>query len=175
MIQPKKFYSDTRKLSGLDKLRAYYIEGKKLSEKQEFKRVQYEQAHQLRILGMSREQTVKMLIRSKVVGSTREAYRIVGAAEELFGEVNKANKDGLRHILSENLMRIYNRAMESDDFKNANKANELIAKINNLVTHTEVTFDFSKLTIPVPVYTSDAKVLIQQETLDIDHEEIDDE
>ena len=172
-MTPKKFISDTRKLSGLDKLRAYYIEGKPLSEKQEFKRVQYEQAHSLRILGMSREQTVKMLISRNIVGSSREAYRIVGAAEELYGEINKVNKDGMRHLLTENLMRIYNRSMELQDLKNANKANELIAKINNLVTHTEITFDFSKLTIPVPVYTSDPKVLIQQETLDIDHEEMD--
>lgn len=170
-----RLITDTRKPSILDKLRAHYIEGRKLSEKQDHKRIQYEQAHNLRLLGMSKEQTVKMLFSRKIAGSMREAYRIVNSAEELYGEVNKANKDGLRHILTENLMRVYNKSMEAGDYKNANKANETIAKINNLVNHELVPIDISKFIIPVPVYTSDPNVFKQQETLDIDHEEVDEE
>ena len=143
-----RLITDTRKPSVLDKLRGHYLEGRKLSDKQEKKRLQYEQAHSLRMLGMSKEQTVKMLVSRKITGSMREAYRIVNAAEELYGEINKSNKDGLRHILTENLMRVYNKAMESGDLKNANKANETIARINNLINNTEIFFDPSKFVIP---------------------------
>lgn len=170
-----RLITDTRKPSILDKLRGYYIEGRKLSDKQDFKRVQYEQAHNLRLLGMSKEQTVKMLFSRKIAGSMREAYRIVNCAEELYGEVNKASKEGLRHIVTENLQRIYNMAMERGDLKNANKAQETMAKINGMINHEQLPIDISKFIIPIPVYTSDPNVFKQQETIDISHEELEDE
>jgi hypothetical protein len=164
-------FQDGRKPSVLDKIRARYLEGRKLSEKQEKKRIQYEQAHALRLQGYSREQTVKMLVSLNIAGSIQQAYRIVSASEQLFGEVNKVHKDGLRHILTENLQRIYNRAMETGNLKEANKSLVAIAEINNLKETQINPFDYKTLIIPVPVYTTDADVLRKQETVDIPHED----
>lgn len=170
-----KLLLDYKKPDILDRFRLHYLEGRKLNDKQETQRKQYEQAHSLRILGMSREQTVKMLLSRKIVNSQAEAYRAVSRAEQLFGDINVVHKDGLRHILTENLSRLANKAMEAGDLKNANKAYEVMAKINNLITPDTSPFDYKLLLIPVPVYTSDTKVLKAQETEDIDHEIVGDE
>src|SRR5688572_7006511 len=98
----RKLITDGRKADVLDKIRAHYIEGKKLSLKQEGRRKKYERAHTLRINGYSKEQTVHMLVEMNIVGSITEAYRIVGASEKLFGDINLSNREGLRHILTEN-------------------------------------------------------------------------
>jgi hypothetical protein len=174
-MQQHKLITDHRRPSLLDKLRGHYLEGRKLSEKQEHKRIQYEQAHALRIQGFSREQTVKMLLSRRISKSASDAYRVVSNAEQLFGDINAVHKEGLRHILTENLMRVYNSAMASGSWKEANKSNEIIAKINNLMDHDQVPIDWKKIIIPIPVYTSDPAVLKRQETIDIPHEDVDDD
>jgi len=57
----KKFnyITDNGRFDNFDKIKAYYIDGARLSELQEKKRLQYEQAHQLRITGYSKDQTIK--------------------------------------------------------------------------------------------------------------------
>ncbi|WP_126244136.1 hypothetical protein [Chitinophaga rhizosphaerae] len=164
--------ADSRKPSALDKIRAHYLEGRKLSEKQELKRKQYEQANAYRVQGYSVEQCVHLLRELGVVGSVAEAYRIIRSAEELFGDVTKSNKDGLRHILSENFMRVYRKAWKDNNLKEANRALENIAEINGLRDLDGNPIDWNRILIPIPVFSSDPDVLRRQETVDISHQNI---
>ncbi len=167
--------SDGRKPSVLDKIRGHYLEGKKLSEKQELKRKQYEQANSFRVQGYSVEQTVQLLQETGAVGCVAEAYRIIRASEELFGDITKSNKDGLRHILTENFMRIYRKAWKEGNLKEANRALENVSHINNLGAAEGTPIDWSKIIIPIPVFTSDPNVLKHQEAIDIPFEEMDED
>lgn len=166
---------DGRKPSVLDKIRAHYLEGKKLSEKQEMKRKQYEQANTFRVQGYSVEQCVQLLQEMGAVGSVAEAYRVIRTAEELFGDVTKSNRDGLRHILSENFMRVYRKAWKENNLKEANRALENISEINGLRKDEGNPIDWNRIFIPIPVFTSDPEVLRQQEAIDISHVEVEDD
>lgn len=168
-----RLITDGRKPDVLDKIRSHYLEGRKLSDKQEAKRKQYEQAHSFRVAGYSKEQTVQLLQEMAVVGSVTEAYRVCNCSERLFGEINQSNKEGLRYILTENFMAIYRKARKEDNLKEANRALENVAKINNLFDPNQAPIDWSKIIIPIPVYTSDPNVLKETITEEADFEEID--
>src|SRR4051812_11107220 len=126
-----------RKPDHFDKIRAYYVDGRKLTTVQEAKRLQYEEAHTLRLNGYSKEQTVNMLMEKKVVNSISEGYRICNYAEILFGDVATANKDGLRVILTENFFKLYQQAKTAGNTRDCIRALENIAKINGLVDNQE--------------------------------------
>jgi len=165
MVAKGRYISDNRQFDSLDKLRAYYIGGKKLSEKQEKKRLQYEQAHQLRIAGYSKNQTIRILIGKKIAGSEREAYRISNNSEILFGDVAAANKEGLRVILTENFLALYQKALREDNIKEANRALENLAKINNLYKE-EDSINWDKIIIPVPVYSTNPAILYNNQPIE---------
>lgn len=150
----------------MDKLKAHYIEGKKLSVAMEERKSQLEKTNALRVQGFSREQTVNMLVQMGVTGSVSNAYLIVRHAEELFGDIHKANKEGLRHILTENFYYVFQKAKAKGDLREMNKALENIAEINNLSDPAPNGIDYSKLLIPVPVYTTNTEALKQPPTED---------
>lgn len=155
-----------RKPSSLDKIRQHYLEGKKLPEKLEEKRLQYESANTYRVAGYSKEQVVALLMETNMATSRATAYTIVRDSEALFGDINKSNKDGLRHILTENFLAVYRKAWNNDDLKECNRALDSIAKINQLYDTTESGIDWKKVVIPVPVFMTDPKILEQQQTND---------
>lgn len=154
----KKFITSNRKYDSLDKIRAYYIDGAKLTDIQEKKRLQYEQAHQLRLTGYSKDQTIKLLFKKRLVASKSDGYRVCNNAETLFGDVAASNKEGLRVILSEYLFKIYGKAIKDHNLKEANRALENVAKINSLLSF-EDPVKWSEIIIPIPVYTTNSKVL----------------
>jgi hypothetical protein len=158
MYVKKRFIRDNRQLDPFDKIRAYYIDGAKLSDKQEHKRQQYEQAHQLRLAGYSKDQSVRMLLEMKVANSQAESYRLCNNSERLFGDVAAANKEGLRVILTENFLRLFQKAEKADNLKEANRALENLAKLNSLFKE-EDSINWDKIIIPVPVYSSNPATL----------------
>lgn len=165
-MKKTRFIQTGRRMSTLDKIRAHYIEGSKLSEIHEQKRMQYEQANAYRVQGYSKDQTVQILSELKVVTSRSSAYLVVKEAEELFGDITKSNKDGLRHILTENFMANYRKAKNAGNIKEMNRALENVAKVNGLFTEENAPVDWSKVLIPVPVFTTDPEVLKKQEVED---------
>lgn len=165
-MRASKYLSTNRRLSPLDKIRAHYIEGKKLSEKLEYKRVQFESANSLRVQGYSKEQVVQILIETHQANSRATAYTIIRDAEDLFGDITKSNKDGLRHILTENFLAIYRKARKENDLKECNRALENVAKINGLYQEETTPIDWSKIIVPVPLFVSDPNVLKAQQTED---------
>src|SRR3954470_22094125 len=110
MKHQRQFITLNRRLDSLDRIRAYYIDGKKLSGLQEKKRLQYEAAHRLRLTGYSKEQTINILLQKETITSRPDGYRVCHNAEVLFGDIAASNKDGLRVILTENFFRLYQHA-----------------------------------------------------------------
>jgi hypothetical protein len=153
-----RFIKLGRRFDFFDRLRAYYIDGRRLNERLEGKRLELEQAHQLRCAGYSKEMTVKMLIRKEVAKSQADAYKICNQAEILFGDVGAANKDGLRVILTENFLRLFKWSVHRGNIKEANRALQNVAKINMLM-NGDNSINWNEIIIPVPIYTSDSKVL----------------
>src|SRR4051812_5905895 len=102
-----RFLSANRLPDNFDVIKAYYIDGKKLSAKQEEKRLQYEQAHNLRLAGYSKDQVIKILLQKKVISNNAMGFRVVNGAEILFGDVAASNREGMRVILTENFLLIY--------------------------------------------------------------------
>src|SRR3982751_6804282 len=111
MTRQRKFISLGRRLDNIDKIRAFYIDGQKLSSIQEKKRLQYEEAHRLRLTGYSKEQTINMLLQRETITSKPDGYRICRQAEILFGDIAASNKEALRVILTENFFRLYQTAI----------------------------------------------------------------
>jgi hypothetical protein len=161
MRKKRNYITDNRTFDNFDKIRAFYIDGSKLSDLQEKKRLQYEQAHQLRLTGYSKDQTIQILLGKNVVGSQREAYQVTNNSEMLFGDVAAANKEGLRVILSENFLRLYQKAVKDENIKEANRALENVARLNSLYKE-EDPINWDKIFIPVPVYSSNPKTLFQK-------------
>lgn len=161
MYQKRQYISTNRHFDNFDKIRAFYIDGNKLSPLQEKKRLQYEQAHQLRVAGYSKEQTIRILKKRKVIGSISDGYKICNNAEILFGNVAAANKEGMRVILTENFSNLYRKALNEGNIKEANRALENIAKINSLLTF-EDPVNWNEIIIPIPIYSTNAKVLHMQ-------------
>ena len=164
MRKKLNYITGNGRFDNFEKIKAYYIDGARLSELQEKKRLQYEQAHQLRITGYSKDQTIKILLKKKVVDSQREAYRVCNNSEILFGDVAANNKEGLRVILTEYFLKLYQAAKIEDNLKEANRALENVARLNSLYKE-EGTIDWDKIFIPVPVYSSNPKILHQNKSI----------
>jgi hypothetical protein len=152
-----RYTTDNQDYDNLDKLRAFYIEGKELSDLQHKKRLQYEAAHCLLLEGYSRQQTINFLIKRKIIESIPVGYRVINTAEMLFGHVGESNKKGIRHILHEIFMTMYRRAIKAKDLREANRALENVAKIYNLYKEDE--FDWQDVVIPTPVFTTNPRAL----------------
>jgi hypothetical protein len=157
-MKTRNFITDNRRFDHFDKIRSYYIDDTELSDMQHKKRLQYEQAHQLINAGYAREDAVKILVKKGMVNSDREGYRACACAEILFGDVAASNKKGLKVILTENLFKRYRRAIKQGNLRESLRALENIAKINGLMNNNEA-IDYSQLTIPIPVYTTNPAVL----------------
>src|SRR4051812_32366679 len=137
-MKQRQFITINRRLDALDKIRAYYIDARKLSDLQEKRRLQYEEAHRLRLAGYSKEQTINILLKRATVMSKPDGYRVCHHAEILFGDIASSNKEGLRVILTENFFRLYQKAIiGKENLKEANRALENIAKINSLMSQEE--------------------------------------
>jgi hypothetical protein len=148
-----------------DKIKAFYIEGRKLSDVQEKQRLKYEEAHRLRVAGYSKEQVIKILKQKELIASDRVGYTIVNGAEILFGDIAASNREGMRVILTENFLSIYQWAKKNSNMKEANRALENVAKINNLYKEDDPV-DWDSILIPIPVYTTNPQALRQPEIED---------
>jgi hypothetical protein len=166
-----------RNMTSLDKIRKHLVEGSKgtLSPKLESLKKVYIHANQLLLHGFSKQETVNTL-HSQLGLSIGHCYEIVRNAMDLFGDAHKSTKEGLRQIVIDNLWRVYRRAIDAGDLREQNIAMKNIASIGGLYNPNQE-IDWSKLIIPMPVFTTDPQVLKdqQRQTIDITGDELDDE
>jgi hypothetical protein len=162
-----------RDLTKMDKIRAYYLEGRKLPKSLQETVEKLEKANGLLCSGYSREQAVKFI--SENAGVTRsQAYKIVRESTELFGDVTKSSKEGLRHIITEGMMQIYNHARQQKNLEVAERVLTSVARINNLYTNDDNGGKLNVGTFNI-IFTTDESALIEsdeQPTIDISHVEV---
>jgi hypothetical protein len=159
------------KKTALDKLRAHYLEGKRLSPKLEQLRLIYEHTNALLREGYSRQQTVNFLT-SQIEISQGHAYEIVRVTMALFGDIHKSTQEGLRQIVIDNLWQVYRRAVLAGDRKQQNVALKEIGKIGGLHKNGE-DIDWSAVRLPTIVFSDDPTILkLNEQAEDVDHEDL---
>lgn len=168
--------ADRRKKSELTRVEviaSHYTQGRHLTDAEEQYRLQLEHANQLALEGYPRRQVAEMLQEHFGIMRTA-AYRAIGEAEELFGSVNKASKEGLRYLLTEQLKEIAQAAKEKGDLEMRMLALGQIAKINKLDVEDKPA---PKILMPKAIiFSSDPKTLEiqhqQEEAEDVEYEDV---
>jgi uncharacterized protein YecA (UPF0149 family) len=163
-----------------DAIQAFYADrlGKtKLTEEQEQIRYRWEQGFNYLVHHKSKEETVKFLIkRFKVSRAT--AYHDINDCMQIFGDLNKSSKEGLKHILTEMAMKVFNYAEQERNLAEMNKAIKNIKEIHGLGTDEEPVEDWKKY-IPTTVIINANPATLQQMAdelvEDVDYENYDEE
>ncbi|OUJ68823.1 hypothetical protein [Hymenobacter crusticola] len=120
----------------LDRIRASYVmEGaeERLSPSDKLRKEQLEAAHSLLVNYHSLEQAVPLLV-GRFGISRASAYRRCTEAIRLFGDVTRTYKDGIRHILYEFAMKVFQLAASAKppDLKAMNTAIKNMAVLKGL-------------------------------------------
>jgi asparagine N-glycosylation enzyme membrane subunit Stt3 len=120
----------------LDRIRASYLnEGaeSRLSEEDKLRKEQLEAAHGLLVNYHSLEQAVPLLV-GRFGISRATAYRRCTEAIRLFGDVTRCYKDGIRHILYEFAMKVFQLAASAKppDLKAMNASIKNMAVLKGL-------------------------------------------
>lgn len=152
---------EPRQMTRMDKLKAHYLEGRKLPKSLEETLANLERANALLCSGYSKEQAVKFMIERDSF-SKSHAYKVLRDSMELFGDVTKASKEGLRHIATENLMQIYNQARSAKNLEMAERVWDTICKLNGLYGRDESTTNNNLQMNMQFVFTTDPSVLTQE-------------
>lgn len=155
-----------REMTRMDKLKAHYLEGKKLPKSLEETLEKMERANSLLCSGYSKEQAVKFLMEKDSL-SKSHGYKIVRDSMELFGDVTKSSKDGLRHVATENLMQIYNHARQSKNLEMAERVWDTICKLNGLYGRDEGSSNQNLNMNMQFVFTTDPSVLTHDQPVEI--------
>jgi hypothetical protein len=155
-----------REMTRMDKLKAHYLEGRKLPKSLEETLQNLEKANGLLCSGYSKEQAVKFIMERDGM-SKSNAYKILRDSMELFGDVTKASKDGLRHIATENLMQIYNQARSVKNLEMAERVWDTICKLNGLYGRDEGTTNNNLQMNMQFVFSTDPSVLTQESPIEL--------
>lgn len=102
--------------------------------------------YQLENPWMSRSKLVEFLMNEFGIEKT-QAYNDTSLVESLLGNVRNASKAWIKFVVTQNALEVYQLAKEAHDYKNMNKANDLLGKYNNLDKEDEFEFDDEKMYI----------------------------
>jgi hypothetical protein len=143
--------------SDLDRIRFYYLDGKKLPEKLDEKRRRIEDIHSMLVAGNTREECVIHV--SQTYGIQKSAaYALIADAMEILGDITKTNKEAIRYMMTEALMKIAH--SDNTDPETKIKAWAEISKINGLQVQTFEHIDLTQLLMPQQItFTADPSVL----------------
>jgi hypothetical protein len=136
----------TKGMTTLDAIRAYYTSDLdiELTEKQKeiHERLLFTYAQ---IMRNKPSTFIQKLVAKKYNLTPRHALNIYKDAINLFGDVTRAEKEGIRHITYEMQMKIYRKAIAKGDLKEANSAVSNIIKLQGLDREDPDLPDFEKL------------------------------
>ena len=140
-------------------IRAYLLDRKGLYElngEQEVIYIRYQFAWANLCKGMSRQDVVLML--HKTYGVTeRQAYQDVTDATDLFGDVSKATKEGIRNILYEYAVKAYQLAVNNKDVQGMNNAVKNLIKISGVDKEDADMPDFKRLEPSIYIQAMDER------------------
>jgi hypothetical protein len=156
----------------LDKYRLYLIDGVPLEPDEVEMLAKYRKAHGLLCLGQGRNQVIAILEKEFNLAQW-QLYTIVRESIALYGSVEEVDKKGLRLISYENYKLLANLARQSGDISAAIRAQEKADKIMGLFEVEKSAIDPKAFLIPVPMdFSTDPAVLREQETQDVDFEDV---
>ncbi|RDC63280.1 hypothetical protein [Adhaeribacter pallidiroseus] len=162
----------------LDKYRDHLLSNAALTPEQTEMLAKYRRANALLCNGYSRLRTITILTKECLVAHGY-AYSLVRDTIELFGDITKSEKDGMRYIAYENFIRAAKLAQKQKDYNAMIRAQENAARIYDLYTVSEQVMNPQDFVKPTEIiFTTDAQVLIdhqKEETIDTDYQEADDE
>jgi len=159
----------------IDKYRLHLVEGADLKPDELEMLAKYRKAHGLLCLGFSRNQVLATLEKEYEL-SQPQLYAIVRESILLYGSIEEVDKKGLRVISIEQYKLLANLARKNGDIGNAIRATELSDKLQGLFEAEKTLLDPKAFLIPVPMdFSTDPAVLREQETQDIDFEDVSEE
>jgi len=164
-----------KKQDKIDKYRSHLMEGADLKPEELEMLAKYRKAHGLLCLGFSRNQVLATLEKEYEL-SQPQLYAIVRESILLYGSIEEVDKKGLRVISIEQYKLLANLARKNGDIGNAIRATELSDKLQGLFEAEKTLLDPKAFLIPVPMdFSTDPAVLREQETQDIDFEDVSEE
>lgn len=156
----------------LDKYRQYLVEGAELKPDEQQMLAKYRKAHSLLCLGFGRNQVLATLEKEYELGQA-QLYAIVRESVLLYGSIEEVDKKGQRVISHENYKLLANLARQQGDIGAAIRAQENADKLLGLFEAEKTQLDPKAFLIPVPMdFSTDPNVLREQETQDIDFEDV---
>jgi len=133
----------------MERIRAYYTEGREISAKDMKIKERWEAAHAL-ILSDSENDLAIARILSTRFGITLEwAHNDIKNAINLFGNVRQTTKEGMRYLVSQWCIDLHRMAKATKNLKAMEKAIERFTKANNLDKEDQDMPDPSKIQPPV--------------------------
>jgi hypothetical protein len=139
----------------MEKIRKYYLEGADLSPHQEKIRVRLEAAHALILDDHNTDKQAADIMSERFNIHFTQAYKDIANAKNLFGDLRKANKEGLRYMVTQWAVELFQMAKTAKDLKGMEKALERITKANNLDSEDQDIPDPSKIQPPVQLLSID--------------------
>lgn len=128
-------------------IREYYLEPRRrpeLTDKQEEIRQRYLRMNALLLEGHPPSDAVKIHAKENDI-TNRQAWNDYRGTVALFGQIGKAEKEGMRRLLYEHSMRIYKKASSAGDIKGMNSAINNMWKLLGLDKEDSDLPDFEKL------------------------------
>jgi hypothetical protein len=148
----------------------------KLTEKQVQLKNYYELANSLLTEHTPKQAADILRRRYENKMSRATSYRIVTDAMNLFGDIKKSSKEGLRNLLIERQLMLAQKAEKDGDFRTAEKCYSSVAKMGGLNDEEiDLTELYKSLQLPAILFTTNPEALKQlpeePETIDISHEQ----
>ncbi|MEO1258487.1 MAG: hypothetical protein AAFZ15_06810 [Bacteroidota bacterium] len=150
-----------RDMTRNERVVAHYIQGMELSKDDEAYRLLLEEANKVQLAGKSRQYTAAYLKQQYGVARSK-AYKVITDAIEVFGDVNKSSREGLRYLQTEWYTRMADRLENSGEFELAIKCRERIDKINGLEDRKGNVINIKKVVQPKSIiFSTDPKALAE--------------
>jgi len=135
------------KPTNMDAIRRFYLDDRgrvELTEHQEHVRQRWLTAHAMLLEARAKKEITAILMARYEITDV-QAYRDIRSATQLFGQVNRSEKEGLRHIAQEMAMETFRLARDEKDLAGMNKALANVIKLGGLDREDPDLPDFDKL------------------------------
>lgn len=146
-------------MTRIEKIIAHYVHDLSLSDGDEEHRQLLETANKYNSAGRTKMEIAKLLEKKHGIRKSK-AYQIIRESEEVFGEVGKSNKEGLRHIQTEWYKKLARKLEKEGNYELAILCRQRIDKINGLEEKKTGTININKVLMPKNlIFSSDPKAL----------------
>ena len=135
--------------TAIDRIRMHYISGYELSAHDEEVKRRWHAAFTFGLEHKGSDKEVASMLIKTFNISESQAYRDIYNAINLFGDVRKSTKEGLRYMVTQWAIEVFKMAVVKKDFKGMEKALTCITKTNNLDKEDQDLPDPSKIQPPV--------------------------